>query len=99
MLYPLKFKPQFVEKIWGGQKIRNILGRQCSDILHCGESWEISAVPGHETEIENGFLAENTLSEAVEIYMGDLVGDQIFDVYGNEFPLLIKFIDAQDDLS
>lgn len=99
MLYPLKFKPLFVEKIWGGNKIEKVLGRHIAPLKSCGESWEISAISGHETEVLNGFLAENTLSELVEIYMGDLVGDKIYNYYGNEFPLLIKYIDAQADLS
>lgn len=49
--------------------------------------------------VANGFLKGNDLSELIEIYMGDLVGDKVYEKFGAEFPLLIKFIDAQDDLS
>lgn len=99
MLYPLKFRSQYFEKIWGGQKIKKELGKDTGKLTNCGESWELSAIPGKESVVTNGYLAENTLDELVEIYMGDLVGEKVFDENGNEFPLLIKFIDAQADLS
>jgi len=98
-LYPLKFKPIFHEKIWGGNKIKSILNKDFGNILNCGESWEISAVEGFVSEAANGFLAGNDLNELVEIYMGDLVGEKVYQKYGNEFPLLLKFIDAACDLS
>ena len=63
------------------------------------ESWEISAVEGDVSKVANGFLKGNSLAELVEVYMGDLVGDKIFSRFGEEFPLLIKFIDARDRLS
>jgi mannose-6-phosphate isomerase len=63
------------------------------------ESWEISAVAGDVSNVTNGFLKGNSLAELVEVYMGDLVGDKIFARFGQEFPLLIKFIDARDRLS
>jgi len=66
---------------------------------NCGESWEISGVEGNVSVVSNGYLAGNSLEELVEVYMGDLVGEGIYETYGNEFPLLIKFIDANDDLS
>lgn len=64
-----------------------------------GESWEISGVEGEESVVANGFLAGNSLDELLEVYMGDLVGDAVYERFGNEFPLLIKFIDARDRLS
>lgn len=96
-LYPLKFKPIVKDKIWGGAKLRDVLGKEASD--KAGESWELSGVNGDISVVENGFLAGNTLEEIVEIYMGELVGDKIFERFGIEFPLLIKFIDASDFLS
>ena len=99
MLYPLKFKAQYHEKIWGGNKINTILHKNYSPLSNCGESWEISGMQNYSSEIVNGFLAGNTLNEIVEVYMGDLVGEKVFDMFGNEFPLLIKFIDAKDNLS
>ncbi len=97
-LYPLKFKPIFKQKIWGGEKLKSILNKKDAP-ENCGESWEISAVPENVSVVENGFLAGNTLTEIIEIYMGDLLGPDIYEKYGETFPLLIKFIDADDDLS
>jgi mannose-6-phosphate isomerase len=98
-LYPLKFKPIYKDKIWGGQKINTVLGRDFSPLSNCGEVWVLSGVEGNQTKIEDGFLEGNELNELVEIYMGELVGDKVFEKYGNEFPILIKFIDANDWLS
>ncbi|MCL2413431.1 MAG: mannose-6-phosphate isomerase, partial [Bacteroidales bacterium] len=64
-----------------------------------GEAWVLSGVENHETLVVNGFLAENTINDLVEIYMEDLVGEKNFVTFGNEFPLLYKVIDANDDLS
>ena len=99
-LYPLKFVPQFKERIWGGDKLRTILNKKVPpQIVKCGESWEISAVQDNVSEVNNGYLAGNTLEELIEVYMGDLVGDSVYEKFGVEFPLLIKLIDAQDVLS
>jgi mannose-6-phosphate isomerase len=98
-LYPLKFTPIYKDKIWGGNKIKTVLNKDFGDLPNCGESWELSAVEGNVSVVSNGFLAGNTIEELIEIYMGDLVGDQVFENFGIEFPLLIKFIDANDDLS
>lgn len=96
-LYPLKFKPILKDKIWGGSRLREILGKEASD--KAGESWEISAYGEDISVVENGFLAGNTLEELAEVYMGDLMGDHIYNKFGLIFPLLIKFIDASDLLS
>ena len=97
-LYPLKLRPRIKDKIWGGKKLREILGKEgASD--KAGESWEISAVQDNISVAENGFLAGNDLQELIEVYMGDLVGDKIYDKFGIEFPLLVKFIDATEKLS
>jgi mannose-6-phosphate isomerase len=98
-LYPLKFIPVCLEKIWGGNRLKSLLQKDYGNLPNCGESWEISGVEGNISVVENGFLAGNNLQELVEIYMGDLVGDKIFKKHGMEFPLLLKFIDAADDLS
>jgi mannose-6-phosphate isomerase len=98
-LYPLKFTPIYKDKIWGGQKIRTVLNKDFGNLPNCGESWELSGVEGNVSVVANGYLAGNSLEELVEIYMGDLVGEKVFEKYGVEFPLLIKFIDANDDLS
>ena len=98
-LYPLKFKPLYLEKLWGGNRINTILNKDYGNAANCGESWELSGVEGNISVVSNGFLKDNYLSELIEIYMGDLVGDKIYEKFGVEFPLLVKFIDAQDDLS
>jgi len=98
MLYPLKFNPILKDKIWGGTKLKSLFGKPAvSDKL--GESWELSGYEGDESVAENGFLAENNLTELTEIYMGDLVGNKIYDEYGLSFPLLFKLIDANENLS
>ena len=98
-LYPLKFTPILKEKIWGGNKIETILKHNISPLKNCGESWEISGIVDDESVVANGFLAENNLNELMEIYLTDLVGEKNYEKYGLGFPLLIKFIDAQDNLS
>ncbi len=98
-LYPLKFEPILKDKIWGGTRLRTMLYKEISDANCCGESWEVSGLVGDESMIINGFLAENNLNELLEIYMTELVGEKNYEKYGLGFPLLIKFIDAQDNLS
>lgn len=97
-LYPLKFKPWYRKMIWGGAKMRTLLGKDLK-FDDCGESWEISAVQGHLSIVNNGFLAGNTIQEIIEVYMGDLVGEAVYEKFGIEFPLLVKFIDSNQDLS
>ena len=97
-LYPLQFTPILKERIWGGTRLKTVLGKK-TKTDRCGESWELSGVSGNVSKVANGFLRGNNLQELIEIYMGDLVGDRIYEQFGIEFPALVKFIDAQDDLS
>ena len=97
-LYPLKFNPIYKTKLWGGNRFKDFFKRENTP-ENCGESWEISGVDGNVSVVCNGFLADNSLTELLEIYMGDLVGDKVYEKFGNNFPLLIKFIDANDKLS
>jgi mannose-6-phosphate isomerase len=99
MLYPLKFNPIFKERIWGGDKLLTEFGKDSSPLTKVGESWEISSLEDNISVVSNGFLAGNNINELVEIYMGDLVGDTVYEEFGNTFPLLIKFLDAREDLS
>ena len=98
MLYPLKFAPILKDKIWGGTKLKTLFGKPATSD-HLGESWELSGYEGDESVVTNGFLAGNNLAELLEVYMGDLVGDKVFERYGLTFPLLFKLIDANDNLS
>lgn len=98
-LYPLKFDTQYMEKIWGGHKIQTHLGKDIGALANCGETWEISGVKGHLSRVAEGVLKGSTLPELMEEFGSDLVGQQVADQYGTEFPLLVKFIDAAEDLS
>jgi mannose-6-phosphate isomerase len=98
-LYPLKFKPLFKDKIWGGEKIRTQLGLDFTPLPNCGEAWMLSGVKDNQTVVTEGWLEGNQLNELVEVYMDDLVGEKVFDKHGEEFPLLIKIIDANQWLS
>jgi len=98
LLYPLKFKPIIKDKIWGGTRLKKVLNKK-TKTDKAGESWEISGYTENISKVSNGFLAGNSLEEIIEVYMGDLVGDSVFERFGTLFPLLIKFIDANDALS
>ena len=97
-LYPLKFLPLYKNVIWGGNRLAG-MGFDYAPLPNCGELWALSGVEGHESVVADGFLAENTLNERVEVYMGDLVGEKVYNRFGTEFPLLFKIIDAAQDLS
>ena len=98
MLYPLKFKPIYKTKVWGGDKIRRI--KNDSKVPeNCGESWEISGVQDDVSVVSNGFLKGNTLQEIIEVYLEEVVGDKVLEEYGYEFPILLKIIDAKENLS
>lgn len=97
-LYPLKFKPILKEKIWGGHQL-NYKSDAIDKLKKIGESWELSGVEGSVSVIENGFLKGKNLNEILQKYQKDLLGDVNYKRFGNEFPLLIKFIDAKENLS
>ena len=98
-LYPIKFKPIYKETIWGGQKLNKILNKNSNPNAKTGESWELSGVQDNISVVENGYLKGNNIQELIEVYMEDLVGEKIYNKFGIEFPLLFKFIDANDKLS
>lgn len=107
-LYPLKFQPRFVEKIWGGRKLSTVLGKALPDGKQIGESWELYDFPPGIVEsspgwvssvIVNGPLAGRTLHEAVGEFGVQLLGDVPLVGPHGQFPILIKFLDAREDLS
>jgi len=98
-LYPLKFHSIIKEAIWGGNQLEKLLNKDTGNLKKAAESWEISGVMGDISVVLNGPLQGNNLQELIDVYMGDLVGDGVYDKFGIEFPLLIKFIDANDILS
>ncbi len=98
-LYPLKFTPVLKDKVWGSTRLKTLFGKNIEPLPNCGESWELSSLPGSVSVVRNGFLAGNELPELIEVYMEDLVGQQVYGKYGWDFPLLFKFIDTASDLS
>lgn len=97
-LYPLKFQPILKPVIWGGSEIcrfKNIQPHQEG----IGESWEISGVQDNVSIVSNGTLAGTSLDQLISRYKEALVGKTVYQRFGDTFPLLIKFIDARDDLS
>lgn len=98
-LYPLKFIPILKDKIWGGTKLETILDKSTNGSKEAGESWEISGVEGNISTVSEGAFKGKTLVELIDQFKGDLIGSKVYDIFKNKFPLLIKFIDANDDLS
>lgn len=98
-LYPFVFKTIFKEKLWGGQKIKSVLGKDFGDLPNCGETWELSAVEGNISLVANGPFENLSIHSLIQRFQANLVGEKVWGKYGEEFPLLIKFIDAAEDLS
>ena len=97
-LYPLQFTPLYKYRIWGGEKLKTELNKQYTE-ENIGESWEISDVSGDETVVAEGALKGQSLSDLIKEFKGDFVGNAVHEKFGEEFPLLIKFIDAKTPLS
>ena len=94
----LKFKPLLKSTIWGGSKIipfKNLDSGQAN----VGESWEVSGVKDNESVVSEGEFEGKMLNELVAELKEKLVGEENYERFGNSFPLLVKFIDAQQDLS
>jgi len=107
-LYPLKFKPRYVEKMWGGRKIETVLGKPLPPGKRIGESWELYDFPPGiveksdewvSAEVSNGPLAGHTLHQIVTDFGRALTGDVPLVGPHGQFPILIKFLDAREDLS
>ncbi|MEZ4817097.1 MAG: type I phosphomannose isomerase catalytic subunit [Flavobacteriaceae bacterium] len=96
-LYPLKFYPQFKEKVWGGHKLSSLLGKNTEGKI--GESWELSGVKENISTVANGIFEGESLTCLIENFGEALLGNKVVAQFGNEFPLLFKFIDAKEDLS
>lgn len=97
-LYPLKFKAILKPIIWGGDEICKFKGIT-PEQKGVGESWEISSVEGNVSVVANGALADQSLDKIIAEYKEQLVGKKNFETFATTFPLLIKFIDAKDNLS
>ena len=94
MLYPLFFKPISKQRLWGGRKLMDFLNKPF-DGNEIGESWELSAISGDVSVVSDGPLKGKQINELIEIYKADLVGKSVYKRFGNDFPILIKYIDAQ----
>lgn len=97
-MYPLKFKPILKQTIWGGDRIIPFKGLK-EDLKNVGESWELSGVPDNESIVANGEFAGKSLREMINMFREELVGESVYKRFSTKFPLLIKFIDAREDLS
>ena len=98
-LYPLLFDLNFHQLVWGGNRLKPFKGLTPSEDDKIGESWEISAVRDNESVVANGPLKGKKLNDLVSSYKELLLGKVVFSMYGETFPLLVKFIDAAHDLS
>jgi mannose-6-phosphate isomerase len=94
--YPLKFKPIYKQRIWGGRKLQEVFGKDIPEGEKIGESWELADLPADKSIIANGELRGETLGSAVAKYPKEIMGDENF---AAPFPLLIKLLDAEDILS
>lgn len=97
-LYPLKFKPLTQYRIWGGNKLNLAVPGELQ-MENLGEIWSLSGIPGNVSEVENGALKGQNLNELIQDFREKLVGKRVWDKFGKDFPLLIKFIDAAQPLS
>lgn len=97
-LYPLKFQPVYSYRIWGGEKLKTVLNKNYEE-NSIGESWEISDINESETKVYEGNLKGFTLKQLIKKFKGNFVGNRVYDIFGEDFPLLIKFIDAKTPLS
>ena len=110
-LYPFKFIPVASRRPWGGSDLVNVMGKrfvECDDEgnetllgpdVLIGESWELADMGTEDSVVANGWLAGNTISELMETYLERIVGEDVYNFYGRQFPLLIKFLDINDKLS
>ncbi len=97
-MYPIKFNPILKERLWGGTKLKTLFNKPIeTDIT--GESWEVSAVKGDISVVANGEFAGKSLQDLINHYPNELLGKHVYEKFGADFPILIKFIDAREDLS
>ncbi len=99
MAYPLKFKSIYKDKIWGGNKIKTFLNKDFGELPNCGETWELSALPGDISVVSNGYWEGWDLKSLLAQNGAAIMGIELYEKFGSDFPLLIKFIDANKDLS
>ena len=94
--YPLKFEPIYKERIWGGQKLRDIFDKNIPQNTKIGESWELADLPNDKSVVANGHFAGRTLEQLIQEYPQQITANAEFKL---PFPLLIKILDAENILS
>lgn len=97
-IYPLVFEPLLKERIWGGTKLKTLFNKLITSDS-TGESWELSTVSGDVSKIADGAYKGKSISELISEFPEEILGTEIYEKFGTEFPLLFKFLDAKDDLS
>lgn len=97
-LYPFVFKPNLHSVIWGGSRLKP-WKKHPQDETPIGESWEVSAVPSSPSIIDNGCWTGQSLIDVINQMPNEILGRSVAQKYGNRLPLLVKFIDAEKDLS
>lgn len=97
-LYPLQFAPILKDRIWGGTKLKTVLNKPIESD-RTGESWEISTVEGDVSIISNGDLAGKSLNDLINSTPEAILGTEVYKQFGEQFPLLFKYLDAREDLS
>ena len=94
----LRFEPYFKRVLWGGQRIRPFKGLTPDD-EPIGESWEISGLEGYESVVAEGKFNGQRIDELLGQFGKEILGERLYRIFGNKFPILVKFIDASKDLS
>ncbi|OXB07660.1 type I phosphomannose isomerase catalytic subunit [Flavobacterium pectinovorum] len=97
-MYPLQFEPILKERIWGGEKLKTILNKPITSKI-TGESWELSTVEGDVSVVANGELKGKSLMELIDESPNEILGTEVYNRFGKQFPLLFKYLDAREDLS
>ena len=95
---PITFYPILKERIWGGEKLTTVFKKE-SNKTNIGESWELSGVEGDVSVVASGELQGKSLKELIKTYKDKLVGEKVYKTFGDDFPILIKYIDAKTPLS
>ncbi|MGE4348080.1 MAG: type I phosphomannose isomerase catalytic subunit [Flavobacteriaceae bacterium] len=97
-IYPLIFKPILKERIWGGNKLKSLFGKELES-EQTGESWELSTVENDSSTIANGIYQDTLFTDLIDEFPKEILGDKVYHQFGKQFPLLFKFLDASEDLS
>ena len=97
-LYPLQFHPIFKERLWGGEKLQSLLHKPITS-NQTGESWELSTIEGNVSTIANGAFAGQLITSVLAEFPNEILGTAVYERFGNQFPLLFKYLDAKEDLS